>query len=65
MKSCLHLLCLTGAIMVGSVQPAAAQDLAVLSAGAVEPGLLAAVAVYQNESGRKVAVTFNTAPQIR
>jgi molybdate transport system substrate-binding protein len=37
----------------------------VLSAGAVEPGLLAAVALYQKESGRKVSVTFNTAPQIR
>src|SRR5687768_6136517 len=64
MKSCLRLLCLTGAIM-GSVQPATAQDVAVLSAGAVEPGLLAAVAAYQKESGRKVAVTFTTAPQIR
>jgi len=59
-----RLLCLTGAIM-GSVGLAAAQDASVLSAGAVEPGLLAAIAVYQKESGRKVAVTFNTAPQIR
>jgi molybdate transport system substrate-binding protein len=50
---------------MGSVQSATAQDVAVLSAGAVEPGLLAAVAVYQTESGMKVAVTFNTAPQIR
>jgi molybdate transport system substrate-binding protein len=37
----------------------------VLSAGAVEPGLVAALALYQKETGRKVAVTFNTAPQIR
>jgi molybdate transport system substrate-binding protein len=36
-------------------------DLAVLSAGAVEPGLRAALARYD----KKVAVTFNTAPQIR
>lgn len=33
----------------------------VLSAGAVEPGLRAALALY----GEKVSVTFNTAPQIR
>jgi molybdate transport system substrate-binding protein len=50
---------------MGSVNPAAAQDAAVLSAGAVEPGLLAAIALYQKESGKKIAVTFNTAPQIR
>jgi molybdate transport system substrate-binding protein len=58
------LFCLAGAIM-GSVNPAAAQDATVLSAGAVEPGLVAALALYQKHSGQKVAVTFNTAPQIR
>ena len=36
-------------------------DISVLSAGAVEPGLRAALALYRNN----VAVTFNTAPQIR
>jgi molybdate transport system substrate-binding protein len=50
---------------MGSAHLAAAQDATVLSAGAVEPGLLAALALYQKESGKKVAVTFNTAPQIR
>src|SRR5688572_20101248 len=55
---------LLGALM-GIVGPAAAQDATILSAGAVEPGLLAALALYQKESGRKPAVTFNTAPQIR
>lgn len=44
---------------------ASANDAAVLSAGAVEPGLLAAVALFEKAAGRKVAVTFNTAPQIR
>jgi molybdate transport system substrate-binding protein len=48
-----------GAIM--AVSNASAQELAVLSAGAVEPGLRAALALYPD----KVAVTFNTAPQIR
>jgi molybdate transport system substrate-binding protein len=56
-----RLLCLMGAFM----NNAAAQDATVLSAGAVEPGLRAALALYEKEIGRKVAVTFNTAPQIR
>ena len=56
----LRLLFLIGTVM-GIVHQAAAQDLAVLSAGAVEPGLRAALARYD----KKVAVTFNTAPQIR
>lgn len=47
------------------VNPAAGQDAAVLSAGAVEPGLVAALRAYEKDTGRKVAVTFNTAPQIR
>lgn len=56
-----RLLCLMGAFM----HNAAAQDVTVLSAGAVEPGLRAALALYEKEIGRKVPVTFNTAPQIR
>ena len=55
-----RLLFVMGALM-GIVNAAAAQDIAVLSAGAVEPGLRAAVALYAG----KVAITFNTAPQIR
>lgn len=50
---------------MGSVNQAAAQDLTILSAGAVEPGLRAALAAYRKETGGNVAVTFNTAPQIR
>jgi hypothetical protein len=46
------LFCLMGAIM-GSVNPAAAQDATVLSAGAVDPGLAAALALYQKDSGQK------------
>ena len=48
-----------GATMV--IGNAAGQDLTVLSAGAVEPGLRAALKAY----GKPVSVTFNTAPQIR
>ena len=55
------LLCLMGVFM----NHAAAQDATVLSAGAVEPGLRAALALHEKEIGRKVPVTFNTAPQIR
>ncbi|HVJ13083.1 MAG TPA: hypothetical protein VNC62_16040, partial [Burkholderiales bacterium] len=55
------LLCLMGVVM----NNAAAQDATVLSAGAVEPGLHAALALYEKEIARKVPVTFNTAPQIR
>ena len=41
------------------------QDTTVLSAGAVEPGLIAALRIYEEDADKKVAVTFNTAPQIR
>jgi molybdate transport system substrate-binding protein len=58
MKRAVLLFCIAGAIM-GNKAPA--QDVAVLSAGAVEPGLRAALALYP----KNVAVTFNTAPQIR
>jgi molybdate transport system substrate-binding protein len=42
-----------------------AADITVLSAGAVEPGLRAAAAVYAKQSGNAVKITFNTAPEIR
>lgn len=51
--------------MMAIVNPAGAQDATVLSAGAVEPGLVAALRAYEKDTGQKVAVTFNTAPQIR
>jgi molybdate transport system substrate-binding protein len=55
------LACVAGAWM-GSV---AAAELKVLSAGAIEPGVKAAAAAFEKESGNKVSVIFNTAPQIR
>jgi molybdate transport system substrate-binding protein len=48
-------------VMTGIVNSASAQEVRVLSAGAVEPGLRAALALYPE----KAALTFNTAPQIR
>ena len=56
---------LWGWVMAAFVSSALAAELSVLSAGAVEPGLRAAIAAYEKETGHKVQVTFNTAPQIR
>src|SRR5256885_6611793 len=44
---------------------AMAAEIRVLSAGAVEPGLRAAAAAFQKQSGHDVKLTFNTAPEIR
>src|SRR5256885_10471991 len=44
---------------------AMAAEIRVLSAGAVEPGLRAAAAAFQKQSGHDVHITFNTSPEIR
>jgi molybdate transport system substrate-binding protein len=46
---------------------AAAHDahLAVLSAGAIEPGLKAAAAAFEKQNGHAVKITFNTAPELK
>src|SRR5258706_7472575 len=44
---------------------AMAAEIRVLSAGAVEPGLRAAAAAFQKQSGHSVNIAFNTAPEIR
>ncbi|RYX92814.1 MAG: ABC transporter substrate-binding protein [Comamonadaceae bacterium] len=49
--------CLAGA--------AQAAELAVLSAGAIEPGLKAAAAAFEQQTGNTVRITFNTAPELR
>ena len=54
----MRLFLLLGAMMAMNVT---AQEVSILSAGAVEPGLRAALALYD----KKTSVTFNTAPQIR
>lgn len=43
---------------------ATAAEINVLSAGAIEPGLKAAAAQFQKDTGHTVKITFNTAPQI-
>ena len=50
-------------VMFASV-PAAAVELTVLSAGAVEPGLHAFAEVAKRETGHSLAIRFNTGPQI-
>lgn len=42
-----------------------AAEIKVLSAGAIEPGLKAAAAAFQKESGHGAKITFATAPQLR
>lgn len=42
-----------------------AAEITVMSGGAVEPGLKAAAAAFEKESGHKVKITFNTTPQMR
>lgn len=42
-----------------------AAEITVISGAAVEPGLKAASAVFEKQTGRKVNITFNTTPQMR
>lgn len=50
------------AVVTHSVAMAA--ELTVISGGAIEPGLHAAAAEFQKQSGDSVRITFNTTPQI-
>lgn len=52
-------------LLSGLALASPAADLSVMSAGAVEPGLKAAAAAFEKESGHKVKITFNTPPRIR
>lgn len=49
-------------VLMGS---AFADEVRVLSAGAIEPGLKAAVAVFEKQTGHVAKITFNTAPELR
>ena len=51
------------ALVLGSVVQAA--EITVLSGGAIEPGLKAAAAAFERETGHKIEITFNTTPQMR
>ena len=43
---------------------ASAAEITVLSGGAIEPGLKAAAAAFEKQSGHTVKITFNTTPQM-
>ena len=44
---------------------AQAAELQVLSAGAIEPGLKAAAAAFEKQTGHNVKISFNTAPELK
>jgi molybdate transport system substrate-binding protein len=50
-------------VLFAAAAPAA--EIKVLSAGAIEPGLKAAAAAFQKESGHEAKIAFATAPQLR
>lgn len=55
-----------GALMATSLASGSyAADIAVLSAGAVEPGIKAAAVAFEKQTGHGVKITFNTAPELR
>jgi molybdate transport system substrate-binding protein len=63
MKKSLAILGLVSGVWLG--RAFAAGEVAVLSAGAVEPGLKAAAAAFEKQTRHVVKITFNTVPQVR
>ena len=63
MQCAIALLCAIGS--AGCAHPLPAEGPAVLSGGAVEPGLHAALDLYEKQTGIRAAVTYATTPQIR
>ena len=57
--------CTTMIVAISLPMGVFAADLAVLSAGAIEPGIKAAAAAFEKQTGHSVKVTFNTAPELR
>ena len=53
---------LTGLLLATAVNAA---ELTLISGGAVEPGVHAAVHAFEKATGHKVKVTFNTTPQMQ
>ena len=51
--------------LMASAGAAAAAEITVLSAGAIEPGLHAASQAFEKQTGNTVKITFNTAPELR
>lgn len=53
------------ACLLLAIGTAQAAEITLISGGAVEPGLKAAVAAFQKQSGHSVNITFNTTPQMQ
>jgi molybdate transport system substrate-binding protein len=53
------------AVMAFCGSAAFAADIAVLSAGAIEPGLKAAATAFDKQTGHTTKITFNTAPELK
>lgn len=51
--------------LAGGATMVQAAEITVMSGGAVEPGLRSAAAAFEKQTGHKVAITFNTTPQMR
>jgi len=52
------------AVIALFARPLAGSEITVLSAGAIQPGLNAAAAAFEKQSGQTVKITYATAPQI-
>lgn len=52
-------------LLAGIAVAAEAAEIKVISGGAIEPGLKAVAAAFEKQSGHRVDITFNTAPQIQ
>lgn len=52
-------------VFAGLAGSVLADEVKVLSAGAIEPGLKAAVAAFEKQTGHVAKITFNTAPELR
>jgi molybdate transport system substrate-binding protein len=57
-------LSLTLLLLLGVAVPAAAEEVVVMSAGAVEPGLRVVIEAFAASTGHRVSVTYGTAPQL-
>ncbi len=54
-----------GLAIAASCGAAVGAEIQVLSAGAIEPGLKAAAAAFDKQTGHTTRITFNTAPELR
>jgi len=56
---------LTVAVGLMASAPALAAEINIISAGAVEPGVVAAAELFRKETGTEVRIKFATAPAIQ